>query len=43
MLPNVMSQDRIYCDRIGHLRIQFNRTEFVVLECVSVIEFRVTE
>ena len=37
MLPNVMSQDRIYCYRIGYLGIQFNLTEFVVLECDLVL------
>ena len=30
MLPNVMSQDRIYSYPIGYLGIQFNLTEFVV-------------
>ena len=37
MLPNVMSQDRIYCYRIGYLGIQFNLTEFVVLGCDLVL------
>ena len=36
MLPNVMSQDKIYCYRLGYLGIEFNLTEFVVLGFVLV-------
>ena len=36
-VTDVMSQDRIYCYRIGYLGIQFNLTEFVVLGCDLVL------
>ena len=37
VLPNVMSQNRIYSYRIGYLGIEFNLTEFVLLGCDLVL------